>query len=251
MPRFPYVSYCCSSKEGYLKHVTLQASLRPEIWPAVLSLVLASLITTGCSRSHSPKPVERDPCLDAGPANTTAYNTCMSEREERKAEALRILLSDDPADNRQRQLAEPGDGHFQLSDFPDEPMPASFRMPDSLHLKDTQAFPYKTRISWKYVSDHLLPSPKEYARMMQMDRLIQAAVAADGSAKWGCTVTGGQRLEWVFYTLDDAAFVSRVQAVLAQTGPYPVEFSSRKQADVSAAVLNAGEIRLTPKRCLE
>ncbi len=124
-------------------------------------------------------------------------------------------------------------------------------MPSNLNLKDAQAFAYKTRISWKYVPDHFLPSPKEYARMMQMDRLIQAAVATDGSAKWGCTVTGGQRMEWVFYTLDDAAFVSRVQAALAQTGPYPIEFSSRKQVDVSAEVQNAEQTRLTPKRCLE
>lgn len=124
-------------------------------------------------------------------------------------------------------------------------------MPSNLNLKDTQAFPYKARISWKYVSDRFLPSSKESARMMQMDRLIQAAVATDGSAKWGCTVTGGQRMEWVFYTLDDAAFVSRVQAALAQTGPYPIEFSSRKQADVSAEVPNTEQTRLTPKRCLE
>lgn len=87
--------------------------------------------------------------------------------------------------------------------------------------------------------------------MMQVDRLIKAAVTADGFAKWGCTVTGGKRQVWVFYTLDDAAFVSRVQAALAQTGPYPIEFSSRKQADVSAEVQNAEQTRLTPKRCLE
>lgn len=250
MRRFPYVLYCSSSKEGHLK-VTPHASLRPEIWPAVVLLVLASLITTGCTRSHTPKPVERDPCLDAGPAHTTAYAKCMSERKERQAEALRILLSDDPADNPQRQVAVPGDSDFQPSDFPDEPMPASFRMPSDLNLKDTQAFPYKSRISWKYVSDRFLPSSKESARMMQVDRLIKAAVTADGFAKWGCTVTGGKRQVWVFYTLDDAAFVSRVQAALAQTGPYPIELSSRKQADFSAEVPNTEQTRLTPKRCLE
>ncbi|WKV87220.1 hypothetical protein LJU32_15595 [Pseudomonas sp. B21_DOA] len=165
--------------------VTLHASLRPEIWPAVVLLLLASLITTGCTRSHSPKPVERDLCLDAGPEHTTAYAKCVSERKERQAEALKILLSDDPADNPQRQVAVPGDSDFQPSDFPDEPMPASFRMSSNLNLKDAQAFAYKTRISWKYVPDHFLPSPKEYARMKQMERLIQAAVATDGSAKWG------------------------------------------------------------------
>lgn len=246
---FTSLSNCCHTKEGHLNHATFHASPRPQIWPAALLFALATLVITGCSRSHSPRPVERDPCLDAGPVNTTAHHKCVSEREERIAEALRILLSDDPADH--RQVAAPGDSDFQPSDFPDDPMPARFRMPSNLNLKDAQAFAYKTRISWKYVPDHFLPSPREYARMMQMDRLIQAAVATDDSAKWGCTVTGGQRMEWVFYTLDDAAFVSRAQAALSQTGPYPIEFSSRKQVDVSAEVQNAEQTRLTPKRCLE
>jgi hypothetical protein len=48
-------------------------------------LVLASLLIVGCSspKPDLPKPVERDRCLDAGPVNSVAFNSCVAKREAR------------------------------------------------------------------------------------------------------------------------------------------------------------------------
>jgi len=70
-----------------------------------------------------------------------------------------------------------------------------------------------------------------------------------------CTVTGGQQREWIFYTRSDEAFIAQTQAVLTQTGPYPIELSARKELALGPEVQSGenlhGDIRITPKKCME
>lgn len=91
--------------------------------------------------------------------------------------------------------------------------------------------------------------------MAEMEGLIRSAVTDSGSAKWVCMVTGVNQREWIFYARNDDAFITRVQTTLAPTGPYPIEFSSRKEPAWNADGLNGEkptqQIQITPKQCVE
>ncbi|QHF05789.1 DUF695 domain-containing protein [Pseudomonas asturiensis] len=220
-------------------------------------LVLASVLIAGCSssKSNSPPPVERDPCLDVGPVKSVEYDNCVADREASKREALRALLDDTGVYSRQMQIADSDDSTYQLSDFPDTPIPMAFKGADSISETEKRALPFKVRITWKYSSKGLIPAPRDRVRMDEMERLILPAVQDKGLAKWVCTVTGGHQREWIFYTRSDEAFIAQTQAVLAQTGPYPIELSARKEPALSTEVKNSEnlpeDIRITPKKCVE
>ncbi|RVD79547.1 DUF695 domain-containing protein [Pseudomonas koreensis] len=237
-----------------MKHTQTNDAKKPmAAGPFALLLTLAAVITAGCS--HKPPPVERDPCLDAGPVKSTAYDSCVADREERKAQALRVLLSDDPADHRQLQLAEPDENSFQLADFPDAPIPATFRIADSISARERQALPFKVRVTWKHAPTTAMLKSRDRARMAEMESLIRSAATDNGLAKWVCTVTGVHQREWIFYARNDAAFITQIHTVLAPTGPYPVELTSRKEPALSAEESGGDRvnqaIRITPKQCVE
>jgi hypothetical protein len=179
----------------------------------------------------------------------------VADREVRKAAALNALLDDTGTSYRQLQIAEPDDNSFQLSDYPDIPSPVTYRIARSISAIEKQALPFKIRVTWKYPSGTVLPASQELARMDEMEDLILPAVKDKGLAKWVCTVTGEHRREWIFYTRSDDAFITRVQAALAPTGPYPIELSGRKEPAWGADGLNGDnqrrEFRITPKQCVE
>lgn len=220
-------------------------------------LALASVLIAGCSssKSNSPPPVERDPCLDAGPAKSVEYVNCVADREASKREALRALLDDTGVYSRQMQIAEFDDNTYQPSDFPDTPIPMIYKGADSISATEKRALSFKIRVTWKYSSKGVIPAPRDRVRMDEMERLILPAVQDKGLAKWVCTVTGGNQRQWIFYTRSDEAFIAQTQAVLAQTGPYPIELSARKEPTLSTEVQSSEnlteDIRITPKKCVE
>ena len=229
-----------------------QMGVRNRLW----FLTLASVLIAGCSgsKSNSPPPVERDPCLDAGPAKSMDYDNCLADREASKREALRALLDDTGVDSRQ-VVVESEDNTYQASDFPATPIPMLYKGADLITATEKRALPFKIRVTWKYVSEGVIPPPRDRFRMDEMERLILPAVQDKGLAKWVCTVTGGHQREWIFYTRSDEAFIAKTQAVLAQTGPYPIELSARKEQALSTDVQSSEnppeDIRITPKKCVE
>jgi hypothetical protein len=240
-----------------LNHVnTLAPQTFTTVSPRVWLSVLASVLLAGCSSSPpSVSPVYRDPCLDDGPVSSVAYDTCVQDREFDKALAYKALFEDLGPSFQQQALADPAEGDFQLSDFPDRGGPMSFRVTPSISVTEKQALPFKIRVTWKYVSKTFRPRSRDLVRMDEMQALIQPAVEENGLAKLVCTVTGEQQRVWTFYTRSADAFTARAQAALAPTGPYPVELSAGKEPAWRADELTADnlhrEIRITPKRCVE
>ncbi|MFJ2279514.1 DUF695 domain-containing protein [Pseudomonas sp. NPDC087803] len=219
--------------------------------PRACILALASVLLSGCSSHTLPRPVERDPCLDAGPVNTVGYDHCVAERDRQRKEALEALLDDDPAHLQRLQVIEMPDSKYQPSDFPDTPIPLSYRGVDSISLAEKQALPFKARIVWKYSSARLIPERRDALQMEKMQVLIMSAVQENGLAKWICTATGGQQREWIFYTQSDEAFIAKVRAALAQTGPYPIELKAQRDVTPTTLGQAAQDIRVTPKLCME
>lgn len=88
-----------------------QMGVHNQLW----LLALSSVLIAGCSssKSNSPPPVERDPCLDAGPAKSVEYDNCVADREASKREALRVLLDDTGVYSRQMQIVESEDNTYQ------------------------------------------------------------------------------------------------------------------------------------------
>ncbi|MFW8695835.1 hypothetical protein ACOI9Y_35240, partial [Mesorhizobium japonicum] len=76
----------------------------------------------------------------------------MAERDRQRKEALEALLDDDPAHLQHLQIIEMPESKYQSSDFPDTPIPMSYRGVDSISLAEKQALPFKARIVWKYSS---------------------------------------------------------------------------------------------------
>ncbi|WP_311881106.1 MULTISPECIES: DUF695 domain-containing protein [unclassified Pseudomonas] len=210
-------------------------------WPLFLLLVSTALLNTGCS--HPPPPIERDPCLDEGPLHSAAYDDCVVDRNDERAAALNAILGNGPDLYPQMRLAEPGEDTFQESDYPDTPSPMSYRTARSISATEQQALPFKMKVRWNYTSRKLLPRPRDLVRMNEMEALLLSAAADDGLAKW------------IFYARSDTDFMNQMQALLAPSGPYPVEWSGRKEPARNAERANSadpsGEIRITPKRCLE
>ncbi|WP_256576439.1 DUF695 domain-containing protein [Pseudomonas sp. B11(2017)] len=217
----------------------------------LLWLALTSVLIAGCSRSHSPPPVERDPCLDAGPAKSVEYDNCVADREASKKEALRALLDDTGVYSQRMQAVVVEDNIYQPSDFPDTPIPMVYKGIYTISVTEKRVLPFKIRVTWKFSPKETIPTPRVHFRMNEMERLILPAVQDKGLAKWVCTVTGGQQREWIFYTRSDDAFIAQVQTVLAQTGPYPIELSARKEPALSSEVQSSENIRITPKKCVE
>ncbi|MBW1248940.1 DUF695 domain-containing protein [Pseudomonas tolaasii] len=214
-------------------------------------LVLASVLTTGCA-GHPPAPaVERNPCLDEGPVHSVAFDRCVADRAADRAEALRRLLDDANPNPRQQALAEPGPDDYQDADFPDTPNPMLYQGARSVTAAERRALPYKIRITWKYSSKTLRPAPRDLSRMEQMRSLIVPAVQEQGLAKWLCTVTGGQQVQWIFYAESEESFRAQVNAALAKSGPYPLAFTTHKEPAPSGEMGEAETVRITPKTCME
>ncbi|MGB5825131.1 MAG: hypothetical protein WBH22_01720 [Pseudomonas mandelii] len=70
-----------------MNHINTCASQTSTIVsPLVWLSVLASVLIAGCSSPPPPvTPVYRKPCLDDGPVNSAAYDTCVQDREFDKA----------------------------------------------------------------------------------------------------------------------------------------------------------------------
>lgn len=219
--------------------------------PTGCILALAGVLLSGCSSHTVPRPVERDPCLDAGPVNSLGYDHCVAERDRQRKEALEALLDDDPAHLQHLQIIEMPESKYQSSDFPDTPIPMSYRGVDSISLAEKQALPFKARIVWKYSSPSLQPERRDALQMEKMQVLIMAAVQENGLAKWVCTATGGRTAGVDLLYAKHEAFITKVRAALAQTGPYPVELKAQRDAAPSVGRQPAQDIRVTPKLCME
>jgi hypothetical protein len=249
--------FATPSKDGTLKYLnTNEPQKYTTVWPFVWLSVLASVLIAGCSSSPPPvSPVYRDPCLDDGPVKSAAYETCVEDREFDKALAYKALFEDLGPSFQPKTIVEPGEDEFQSSDFPDIEGSMAVRVTPSISAIEKQALPFKVRVIWKYVSKTFRPRSRDLVRMDEMEALILPAVEEKGLAKWVCTLTGEKRRVWTFYTRSDDAFIARVQAALAPSGPYPIELSAGKEPAWRADELTADnlhrEIRITPKRCVE
>lgn len=214
-------------------------------------LALASVLTAGCATHTAAPVVERDPCLDEGPAHSVAFDQCVADKAADRAEALRLLLDDANPNPRQQALAAPGPDDYQDADFPDTPNPMLYQGIDSVTAAERRALPYKIRITWKYTSKTLRPAPRDLSRMEQMRSLIVPSVQEQGLAKWLCTVTGGQQVQWIFYAKSEEAFMAQVKTAQAKGDPYPLVFTTNKEPAPSVEMDGAETIRITPKTCLE
>lgn len=91
--------------------------------------------------------------------------------------------------------------------------------------------------------------------MYEMERLILPGLKGNVPGKWACTATGGQQRQWIFYTRNEEAFIAQIKAILAQTGPYSIEFSSSQEPALNVEARDgkglAEDIPITPKMCLE
>jgi hypothetical protein len=172
-------------------------------------LALTSLLFVGCSSSRPdfPKPVERDPCLDAGPVNSQAFDRCVADRKARKQKALSELLDDGPSHEKALAIVEI-----------DEQICTK-----SLSPAEEQALPISVIVSWKFSSKTPMPTPEDAVRMKKMEELLLVAVANKGSSKWLCTITSEHQREWLFLTRSYDDFSAQAKEALRATGPYPIE----------------------------
>jgi hypothetical protein len=212
---------------------------------------LACALIAGCSSSHThtPTPLELEPCLAQGPVNSQGYDNCLADRAALLRELLKSL--NEPGSLRYLEVQPAGTPTFQLSDYPDTPTPMTYRGADSLTATERREQPFKIKVTWKYLSKRFGPEPRDRVPMEDMESLLLAAAKENGLAKWACTVTGGKQRQWIFYTRDDAVFIARIKSVLAPTGPYPIEFSARRESGLGTDVDTAQDSRLTPKKCME
>lgn len=170
-------------------------------------LTLASLLVVGCSSSkpYSPKPVERDPCLDAGPVKSQAFDRCVADREARQKVALSALLDDGPSHEKALVIVDVDEEHCTKSLSPAE----------------EQALPLSVIVSWKFSSEAALPTPEDAARMKKMEAVLLPAIQDKGLAKWLCTVTSEHQREWLFLTRNHDEFFTQARETLG--GTYPIE----------------------------
>ena len=172
-------------------------------------LVLASLVLVGCSSSkpHLPDTVSRDPCLDAGPVKSQAFDRCVADRKARKQEALSVLLDDGPSHGKALAIVEI-----------DEQI-----CTNSLSPAEEQALPVSVIVSWKFSSKTVMPTPEDAVRMKKMEESLLPAMANKGSSKWLCTFTSEHQREWLFLTRSYEDFCAQAREALRATGPYPIE----------------------------
>ncbi|MCW1248169.1 DUF695 domain-containing protein [Pseudomonas sp. SAICEU22] len=170
-------------------------------------LALASLLLVGCSsyKPYPPKAVERDPCLDAGPVKSQAFDRCVADREARQKVALSALLDDGPSHEKALVIVDLDEEHCTKSLSPAE----------------EQALPLSVIVSWKFSSETALPTPEDAARMKKMEALLLPAIQEKGLAKWLCTITSEHQREWLFLTRNHEDFFT--QARTALNGTYPIE----------------------------
>lgn len=219
-------------------------------------LALASIFIAGCAspNPNSPLPIDRDPCLDEGPAKSEDYNNCLADFEAVLKMAFRSLTDNTYDYPRQMILDESVSEPYQLSDFPDTPL-VTYSGIRSISVTEKQALPFKVKITWKYKSKRLIPAPRDDIRMYEMERIILPGLKDKVLGKWACTATGGQQRQWIFYTRNEEAFIAQIKAILAQTGPYPIEVSSSQEPALNVEARDgkglAEDIPITPKMCLE
>ncbi|MCP2076351.1 UNVERIFIED_ORG: hypothetical protein J2Y77_005787 [Pseudomonas lini] len=174
-------------------------------------LALASLLIVGCAspKPDLPKPVERDRCLDAGPVNSVAFDSCVAKREARKQEALRALLDDSPT--HEKNLV-----NIKIDE----------QICTHLSRAEEQALPIVVVINWKFSPKTVMPTPADAARMKEMEKLLLPAVQDKGLARWICTTTYEHQREWHFFTRSYEDFSARAREALGPTGLYPIELGT-------------------------
>ncbi|UZE87444.1 DUF695 domain-containing protein [Pseudomonas viciae] len=174
-------------------------------------LALAGLLIVGCSSSKPdlPKPVERDPCLDAGPASSVAFDSCVTKREARKQEALRALLDDGPSHEKAVVNIKIDEQICTHSISPAEEL----------------ELPIVVVINWKFSPKTVMPTPADATRMKEMEKLLLPAVQDKGLARWICTTTYEHQREWHFFTRSAEDFSAQAREALGPTGPYPIELT--------------------------
>lgn len=123
-------------------------------------LALASIFIAGCAspNPNSPLPIERDPCLDEGPAKSEDYNNCVSDFEAVRKMAFRSL-TDDTYDYPRRMILDESVGEpYQLSGFPDTPL-VTYSGIRSISATEKKRYPSKSRSPGNTNPSTLYPRP--------------------------------------------------------------------------------------------
>ncbi|MGH2420505.1 DUF695 domain-containing protein [Pseudomonas canadensis] len=214
-------------------------------------IALASLLLAGCSHAGPQPTAQRDHCLDKGPANSEAFERCAADREAQKTKMLKDVLAVLDTPPGRQPLAETGPDGYQEADFPQTPKVLNYQGERSISVAEKQALPYKVRIIWKYDSPYPVPGPGDVYRMGQMREQVVPAVEAQGLAKFVCTVTADQQVQWIFYAKSEETFMAQVNAALAKSDPSPLVFTATKEPALSSEMAGAQSIRITPKTCME
>jgi len=226
---------------------------RPLAYHRLCGLTLASLLLAGCATpAPQPPPVAvRDQCLDKGSAASAAFERCVADRQAQKAKMLKDVLAVLDTTPGRQPLADAGPDGYQQADFPETPKVLSYQGERSISVAEKQALPYKVRITWKYDSPFPVPLPGDVYRMGQMRQQVVPAVEAQGLAKFVCTVTADQQVQWIFYAKSEETFMARVNAALAKSEPYPLIFTATEEPAPNSDMVKTGALRITPKICME
>ncbi|OIN43283.1 DUF695 domain-containing protein [Pseudomonas costantinii] len=226
---------------------------RPLAYHRLCGLALASLLVAGCATPPpQPRPVAvRDHCLDKGPAGSAAFENCTADQQAQKAKMLKDVLAVLDKTPGRQPLADPGPDGYQAADFPETPKVLNYQGERSISVTEKQALPYKIRITWKFDSPFPVPVPGDVYRMGQMRQQVVPAVEAQGLAKFVCTVTADQQVQWIFYAKSEETFMAQVNAALAKSDRYPLVFTANKEPALSSEMAGAGTLRITPKTCME
>lgn len=217
----------------------------------LLGMTLASLLLAGCSQAGPQPTAQRDHCLEKGPANSEAFERCAADREAQKAKMLKEVLAVLDTTPGRQPLADTGPDGYTQADFPQTPKVLNYEGERSISVVEKQALPYKVRIIWKYDSPYPVPGAGDVYRMGQMRRQVVPAVEAQGLAKFVCTVTADQQVQWIFYAKSEETFMAQVNAALAKSDPYPLLFTATKEPALSSEMAGADSLRITPKTCME
>jgi hypothetical protein len=91
--------------------------------------------------------------------------------------------------------------------------------------------PTAIEISWPYLSEKLFPESDERQRMAAFEEAIDELTSENGHTELVQVSTGNGVKEWLFYSRDQAAFMDRMNTLLHDHPPYPVQIKFYEDAD--------------------
>ncbi len=101
---------------------------------------------------------------------------------------------------------------------------------------DTSKYPTLLAIHWdiQTLTDRRMPSPKEQARMEQLEDLLTEGLGSIGQSYLTAVVTGNGVREWQWYTRDPQEALSRINATLSGKEPFPIKIIADEDTEWSA-----------------